>query len=572
MKTHIFAVCLLVVSSFFANAQTISITVEPGDQLGTIAQRYLKEPATLHWQTVAKLNKLAPPYTLLPGTQLLLPSKLLAEQRAPAVWISVDGDVRVNKVNLDNQMAKVGSLVYEDERMVVGANSTAVLQLADGSRIKLLANTQMVLDEHRYYLGRSAPQLSGTKAFSGLMRLIQGAVEAKAIPATDRAKPLRIQTPTAVVGVRGTEFRLAHDAVLASSDSTTRTEVLEGKVQAELDSTRTTGVDAGFGVSLDPKLKGIPKPTQLLEAPDLSGWKLNMDRPLVVLDGLPSLSYGSTAGAPISGYRLQISPITARDAATGALDPFVNIVYDKRFAAATALSIPNLADGSWRLRARAIDKQGIEGKNAEVTLVLKARPEPPMVQSPKPQEKLIQTGEINLIWATIKNANAYLLEVTDAAGTTEAYKLTQSSASLKNLKPERYSWRVATQVLTADKQLDTGPWSDRQYFTVVALPEKMQSQVNPEDKTLALRWADQKAAKYQVQVARDEAFKSPMLVETQRAELMLVNPQSGYHYIRYRAVEQDGFVGGWSESMRVDVPVDWKQLLIYLGGGLKHWP
>ncbi len=61
------------------------------------------------------------------------------------------------------------------------------------------------------------------------MRLSQGAVETLASKLGLRAIPLQIQTPTTVIGVRGTRFRIAQETATANA----RAEVMEGVVRAD---------------------------------------------------------------------------------------------------------------------------------------------------------------------------------------------------------------------------------------------------------------------------------------------------------------------------------------------------
>lgn len=548
------------------DSNTIEVVVEAGEQLGTLSQRYLVQPATEHWREVAQLNKLTPPYTIYPGDKLRLPTRLLAAQAAPAKWIAVYGDVRVNQNNLESMPAVVGGVLKENEKVIVGEAASAVLQLADGSQIKLLAGAQLVMDEHQYYLGRKEGPLVGTRAFSGLLRLIQGSVEAMAITATDRAKPLRIQTPTSVVGVRGTQFRVSHSSLQEVDESLTRSEVLEGLVAVELDINRKANVNGGFGVVLDPKVKGPLQSVALLQAPDLSQWKLNQGRPVIQFDSLPT----QLGGKPVAAYRVQVAPIQERTLD----DPFQTIAFDKRFKVGEPVRIPNLMDGVWRVRARGIDSGGLEGINGQMTINLKARPEPPLIQSPKPAEKIVQTRDINLLWSGVSGASGYVLEIISASGVRSEYVVMQANASLKNLAPGRYTWRIATQ--TKKDIVDKGPWSDPQEFTVVATPQAAQAEMDIKHRTLSLRWSDQKAAKYDVQFAKDSTFnvQSPqfMQLQTVQPSVMLNNPASGVHYARYRAIEADGFVGGWSGVMTITVPTNWQHLLLYLGGGTTQWP
>lgn len=558
--------------------RTMTVVVKPGEQLGMLAEQYLKAPATAHWREVAELNKLVPPYTLYPGDKLLFPTRLLAAQSASAKWLAVYGDVRVYPLGEADKQALVGDSLRERERVFVGDSASAVLALADGSQIKLLAGSQVMLDEHRYYVGRREKVSSGTNAFAGLLRLIQGSVEARAVSAIDRAKPLRIQTPTSVVGVRGTEFRVSHAAAQLSEEILTRSEVTEGVVLTQLDPERQSDVQAGFGVKLDPKLKGKLQPIALLDAPNLEGWARQHDRTLVAFGALGGLLNGRTAAA----YRVQVALAEAKDV-------FDTIVFDKKFQANEPIRIPNLKDGTWHIRVRGIDGVGLEGKNAQMVLILKARPEPPLIQSPKPAQKRLQTEAVELIWASSAGGAgdriSYAVELTDPADVKTVRVVQEPKAVFRDLMSGHYTWRVATQMVvqmagqvgTQDAAyLDRGPWSDRQTFTVVTSAAKPEAKLDGEARTLTLSWTDQKAAKYILQIDRDGTFDTAnaqlLQVETVQPKATLTHPAVGKYFVRYRSIEADGFQGGWSTTMNVEVPPNWQDLLRYLGGGTAQWP
>jgi hypothetical protein len=542
-------------------AQTVQITVDAKEQIGKIAQRYLIAPATAHWAELIKLNKLKDPYIIQPGQTLLLPTRLLAKQLSDAKWQSVSGDVRVFRAVTSAAQGvpvQVGDTFQETDRVAVAKDASAVLVLSDGSQVKLLSETELVLDEHHYLRGRpnlKQPQTAatGTKAFAGLLRLIQGSVETMATSAGDRAKPLRIQTPTSVVGVRGTEFRVSHGASIG--DTETRAEVVEGLVLAQLDEQRKAQVSGGYGIKLDSKLATLPTPVALQEAPNLSSWQLLQERPVMTF--APLQQQGNAA---IPFYRVQVaaSAQAASSSASGS-DAFANIVFDRRFAATDALRIPGLPDGSWLLRVRAIDGAGIEGKNAQTTVVLKARPEPALIQQPRQDAKFTQSQNVQLGWARVAGAASYrVMLVNEETQQTTRHEVTDATLLAKDLAVGRYKWRLATQIKTSSGATDTGPWSDPQHFAVVATPEAAKGAFDPGAKALSVRWADQAAASYEVQhttaLSFDDARTQPTLIKTDKNEVTIANPQSGPHLLRYRAIEKDGFVGDWSPAMGLDIP------------------
>jgi len=545
----------VVAMSLVAHAQdTVSVVVERGESLGTIASRYLKAPGYAHWTEIAKLNRITQaPYAIHPGMVLKLPANLLVTKASSAKWLAVSGQVQVTPVgSSQSRLAVVGGTVEEGTRISVGADASAFMELADGSQVKLLNGAELVLDESRYsmgYFGKEPPESpTGTKAFAGLLRLIQGAIETKATPASDRAKPLRIQTPTAVVGVRGTDFRVSHrDA--------TRTEVTSGLVLAQLDESRKSDVAGGFGVKLDPNSKDNPVVVPLLDAPDLGAWLLKQETLTVEFPVVPSVQ--KTRG--VTGYRVQVASDVA----------MTKVIFNQLFQSGKAIRIPNLADGAWHLAVRAVDAQGIEGKNASALLVLKARPQPPLIQSPKPNEKVAQGQDIPLAWVKVSGASGYVLDVQDEQKKLTRHTVQGNTLALTGLAVGSYRWRIATQVKTAQDQLDTGPWGEWQSFSVIPMPASAQGKVDPDGKSMGLRWTDQKAKEYEVQLAREPSFTaslSPVVTQkTNKPELTITRPEVGTHYIRYRSIEEDGFVSGWSGTMEIEVPIDWRPLWLFLG-------
>ena len=82
-------------NAFGQSSGAMTVVVAKGDQLGMIAQRYLKEPANSHWDEIGKFNNLKSPFTIYPGMSLRLPAHLLASQTAAAKWTAITGDVSV---------------------------------------------------------------------------------------------------------------------------------------------------------------------------------------------------------------------------------------------------------------------------------------------------------------------------------------------------------------------------------------------------------------------------------------------------------------------------------------------
>ena len=370
---HPFAAIIFVASTSFSLAQTapaatpepsIPYTVKPRDKLIELGTQLLNRPAD--WPEVARFNKLKRPNFIKPGQTLQIPLRLLKAQPASGKIISVFGDVQ-----LSGAKAEAGNPVPEGSKLQTGANSSALIELADGSRVTLLPNTLAELATSQNYATRDARGSASTTWFSGLIRLVQGSLDTAAEKLARRATPLQIQTPTSLVGVRGTKFRVAFDDPATQN---ARSEVLEGAVRAD-NTAQRSGADLamGQGAVLNPAIKDI-RVVNLLKAPDLAATPADILKPLAlwpmpVLDGA-------------AAFRVQV----AVD------EQFGKIVRNLVVTSGTA-DLSNLPNGSWFARIRGIDADGIEGYDSvkAVQVVLPPPPEQP------PRQWTVSADRLDLV-------------------------------------------------------------------------------------------------------------------------------------------------------------------------------
>ena len=314
---------------------SLAYTVKPSDKLIRLSREMLV--STQAWNEVAKYNGLKNPDMILPGQKLDIPLRYLKSQAASGKVISAEGDASIG-----GQPMQPGASIGDGSQIKTGVNSSAVIELGDGSRIKLLPNSLAEVVTNRNYAMRDASASGSTTWFSGLMRLSAGALEALASKNTLRATPLQIETPTSLVGVRGTEFRVAFDdpARLGA-----RTEVIEGKVRAD-NPAQQSGADLpmGTGAVVKPTEKEV-KVVNLLSAPDLAAIPAEVRKPLG--------SWPMPALAGASGYRVQVSSD----------ERFEKIVRDLKVTTAS-VDLASLASGNWFARVRGIDAVGLEGFNS----------------------------------------------------------------------------------------------------------------------------------------------------------------------------------------------------------------
>jgi hypothetical protein len=524
---------------------TVDFTVAPTDTLTSLGVNVLASPDA--WHEVAALNRLRNPDRIVPGQVLKIPTRLLRVDARDARVVSVFGDVRIG-----TQAVADGAVVHEGQSLSTGPGSSAVIEIGDGSHVRLPPSSLAQVKESRL-LGARADNAVATASttassgatppppdgwFVGTLRVLRGSVEVLATKVL-RAKPLEVVTPTAVVGVRGTNYRVALDP---EANNRTRGEVVEGLVRFDA-AGNAGGADVAAGFAGVADASGAkPGVVKLPPAPDLSGVPARFDRPLVRF-ALP----GET-----SALRVQV----ASDAA------FDKIVSDQRVEPGAEVRIADLEDAQWHLRARRIDAQGVEGFDATRTFMLKARPQPPVYRTPRANSKQ-QVGEIEFAW--VMNADTPMVQVQvaeDEAFTkivAERDELTDTRIRFTLKTAGVYFWRLASVRASGDH----GPFGDPQRFELRPDAPPPSAGHSADGKGLTFEWSGRPQDKQQVELASDPDFKQVV----EKAELTapswaVTPPGGGRYYFRYRSVEPDGYVGPFSDKLVIDVPRDWTPLLL----------
>lgn len=334
--------CALLAHTAVAQTPTeaaVTYTVQPRDNLIGIANKVLLSPDS--WPEVARLNKIQRPNDIAVGRKIRIPLRLMKWTPSQASLASTTGDVQIN-----GAPAKAGATVSEGDRIESGASSSALIQMQDGSRIQVMPGSLAELVGHRQYGLKDGDRTINW--FSALLRLTKGAVEAIVTPGVERATPLQITTPTSVVGVRGTHFRVAIDAQA-------RSEVMEGLVVAQNTAQAVQAeLPAGNGAVIRPEEKTI-EVKRLLAAPDLSAAAAQVHERL-------AWQWTATAGA--QAWRVQL-----------AADAAFNQIFFERKVTVPSLDVTGLPLGQWHARVRGIDPVGLEGFDTQRAIEIVAAPQ-----------------------------------------------------------------------------------------------------------------------------------------------------------------------------------------------------
>ncbi len=408
-------------------------TIAPGDTLIGLVARLMKPPAD--WYQLQNLNRFPDPQQLQPGNVVRIPVAWLRSDAGVAKVVGAQGTVSVRRGTARLASTAAGVELLTGDQIETGAQSTLTVRFIDDSRVVIAPDSKVLIESLLVY-GKSG--ITETR-----LKIEQGGADSVVTPMRMSASRYVVTTPVFNLGVRGTDFRARFDPTTQIAFN----EVLSGGVSAQGGKSEVQ-VGAGFGtlalINTEPKL-----PKKLLDAPQLRGIGKISDRVPV------ELSWEPEAGA--SGYRAQVFT----DKSLG------RQVIEGVFAQPNARWL-TLPDGTYALRVRSIDAEGLEGASTVVDFVLKARPEAPFSYQPENGARV--AGEAVLLkWTEPPVALAYRLQVSDRAD-FQTLRLDRRDISVPALSialpPGTYYWRIAT-IAQGD---DQGPFSDAQSFVLNRAP------------------------------------------------------------------------------------------------------
>ena len=517
-------------TSHAAEKEELIYSMAHGDNLWNITERYL-DGGFRYWNSLIHLNKITDPKHMPPGTRI----------RIPLHWLKIDpATVRVRDMHGKVQYiaAKQTELrpltsntpLKDGDQVVVGEDANVVLEFIDKSRIFLGSGSQMTLDLVRKF--------SDTGLADNKLNLQKGRSESKVKTKNTR---FQIKTPSANTTVRGTDFRVIVDS---ENPDLSRVEVLGGTVHTS-STGGTRNVTAGFGTTV---AKGVAPRSlvKLLAAPEIYS-PPNYSRDLPV-----DIKWQKIKGS--RQYRVQI--LKAKGEQTLLIDELTSIA---RF------NTGKLVDDNYLIRIRAIDTDGLEGKNAELEFQLDARPRPPLLISPE-SDKTVRTDLPEFEWSTPVGSTRYHFQLSEFSDLSspliDRKNFTDTRFIPKQLEPGTYYWRMST--LTEVKE---GPFTPVQSFILRPTPEapdlsKMSSE--GDETNITLRWQSGKAGQqYKIQMAKDQEFKNIIKEELlQQSELATERPGERF-FFRVKIIDVDGFEGDWSPAQQIEpLPDPWYYILV----------
>ena len=412
MKFSVFFLLVFILSGFESVcAQEWVYSVRPGDNLRSIAKRYLKN--TNDWRRVQTLNGISNQYKIPVGKRLRIPFDWLKWQPIPAKVIAVIGDSFViSPPASEKKKIVMGSELHSGDIVQTSDNANVVLEFADESQLFIRAQSEVVLD--------SVSVFHETGMVDTHLRLKRGSVENKVKPQNDSGSRYRITTPPGTAAVRGTVFRVSTDAEIM------RSEVLKGGVHIATDVSGPV-VSAGFGLRAKSG-EPLPAPVKLLTEPDLSAVVNSFVRKSMLWQWPP------LAGAV--SYRVQVA----------ANDSFQALLLDQ-LTHQSSIEVSGLEDGQYAMRVRGVDEFGLDGMDKSGNFSLSATavtPAPASVQG----GVSLSLGRLGFNWTQPGSAAAFHFQL----ATDDKFKqllidqdqLESNHFRLsQQLSQGRYYWRVS---------------------------------------------------------------------------------------------------------------------------------
>jgi hypothetical protein len=138
---------------------------------------------------------------------------------AAATTTATTGIVEVSTPNGVSGVLAVGQRIESGVTIKTGDNSSTTLRFDDGQSISLRGNTTFVLVDYKFNAHKPAEGGFVASLLRGAMRAVTGVI------GETNKENVTIRTPTATMGIRGTDFMLDYDGQLYI-------QVLQGAVSA----------------------------------------------------------------------------------------------------------------------------------------------------------------------------------------------------------------------------------------------------------------------------------------------------------------------------------------------------
>ena len=484
-------------------------TVRPGDTLASITSSLLQK--TTNGQRLLAHNGLPANTRLETGDTLRIPVFWLKRQPEPARVTSVNGNVQHISGSDGRRTPLTGqSLVRVGDEVLSGAGS-AILELADGSELRISPNTRLMFNRLTQY-GKAG--MVDTR-----LRLQKGEVHTRIKPLIEGGSRFEIETPSAVAAVRGTVFSMQ------TNTSGSSIQVKHGAVDFGSPG-KTRRIPAGYGASVETTGTAGIRIRQLPPAP-----VINTIGP--VLDRLPAeLSWRP---GPAPKHRVDIFEKESGN------------WVQSREVTGNQFNIGQLDNGEYEIQLAALDYKGIAGMPATAPIEIDLQAIAPALTAPTPGES-VNDDMPEFRWQLNGTNELARVEIAEDDSfqrliTTSEWAPENKALPSRPLSPGRYFWRVVTEA--GGNSVATS--EPRELIVNGTLPPVRIINVNYLDSQVRVFWEKADTAKeYRLQLSEEPAFRNIIKeadVADTTAALRLI-PGRRY-FVRVKALSEGPLASRW---------------------------
>lgn len=511
-------------------AQSVSFQMRPGDSLWNIARQHLDLPS--RWQDILDANAISDPQLLRPGEVVRIKEDWFLTSPMAVNITASEGASTIEHASQKRVLAEGVIEQPANSTIETSATGRTTLTFENGCTITLSPDSKLKIDRVRYLGIGLIPDI-------GITLLTGNASVTYPDQGFNRGR-LDIRTRSATTSVRGTNFRMAFDAETGQA----RGETLKGLIDFRtLSASVQLPTETG---SLAERDRPPLQPITLLPPPELS------NLPAQTADMPFEIEFDAIEGA--KAYRLSIHPADTPLQIRG-----------ERVSGLTRAEFNRLDDGDYVITARSIDENGLEGRDAEKSITVDARPRRPGLRRP------IQDGRIivprpEFAWAVDEAPLTFRFELARDRAFTEIVSSQAGLSSARyalnqDLLPGRYFWRVASTDSSGDEGLTAEPESFR---FLPPLPAVAPAVSLNSDGRLEAAWnALALAERYRVEFSSDNGFENAKRTrETSDLSVDLGRPLAGDNWVRIVAIDADGVEGQASTPVLfTQKPPPWWQAL-----------
>ncbi len=160
-----------------------------------------------------------------PAAPLPVPGVSAPASAAPAAAGPAIGEVTFSRgvgfaqqPGLPPRTLGVGLPLVQGDRLTTGSASSAIVRLNDGTRLTLRPDSELVLEQYRYREAAADNNM--------VLQLLRGGLRAlTGLVSKNNSRAAAVRTPTATIGIRGTDF----DARICSTDCAARSATVAGQ-------------------------------------------------------------------------------------------------------------------------------------------------------------------------------------------------------------------------------------------------------------------------------------------------------------------------------------------------------